>query len=373
MFDDASIYVHFPWCVRKCPYCDFNSHPLKDTDDKSAYCDALIRDWHAQDAKSPQSPEFRTVFMGGGTPSLFAPELMQRVLQTLPLSPEAEITMEANPGTMEHADFGSYRMAGINRLSIGAQSFDDAQLKKLGRIHSADETVAAVMQARAGGFDNINLDLMWGLPGQNVDQAMADLEQALKLTPEHISWYQLTIEAKTEFARRPPLLPVDETLANIEQHGLTLLAEAGYQRYEVSAFARDDAQCRHNINYWTFGDYLGIGAGAHGKLSHIQGSDAAIVRSRKASQPRLYLGNPAQTEYADVANSERVVEFMLNALRLVDGVSFATFESRSGLEWSTVAPTWETLVDQQLVRSDRCATTARGLRYLDSVVASFLA
>jgi len=338
----------------------------------AAYCNALTRDYRAQFTSQPRPPTFQTVFMGGGTPSLCGPDLMDRVLQALPLSKQAEITMEANPGTTEHADFNSYRQAGINRLSIGAQSFDDQQLRQLGRIHSATETIEAVVEARDGGFTNINLDLMWGLPSQSVSEALADLEQAVALAPEHISWYQLTIEAKTEFAKRPPLLPVDGTLADIERHGLAMLAEAGYTRYEVSAFATAGAQCQHNINYWTFGDYAGIGAGAHGKITRFEPADAQIVRSRKPSQPRLYLVDPEHTKYADVVNSQRVVEFMLNALRLVDGVAIPTFEARTGRAWSTITATWESLVDQELVRPDRCATTALGFRYLDSVVAAFL-
>lgn len=368
MLADPGLYVHFPWCVRKCPYCDFNSHPLRDQDSFQRYTDALIEDWSAQRARWAPPGNFASFFLGGGTPSLFAPEDFARLFEHLPRSATTEITMEANPGTTEHASFRDYLGAGINRLSIGAQSFDDVQLKRLGRIHAADEIRQAFWSAREAGFDNINVDLMWGLPQQSVAAAMADLDAAISLQPEHISWYQLTLEPKTEFAKRPPLLPVDDTLADIERHGLQRLADAGYARYEVSAFAVNGAQCRHNINYWSFGDYLGVGAGAHGKVTR----HGAIHRTRKASQPRIYQSAPCETEVSEVPNQERIVEFMMNALRLVDGVSIELFQTRTGMPWSAVAPTWQTLQDRGLVEPARCATTPLGLRYLDSVVAEFL-
>ena len=356
--------------MRKCPYCDFNSHPVKSSSDFTQYTQALLADWQSQSA-SLATP-FDTVFLGGGTPSLFAPAHINTVLEVLNLNAQAEVTMEANPGTTEHADFAQYRQAGVNRLSIGAQSFDDAQLKQLGRIHAAAETASAFNNARLGGFTNINLDLMWGLPGQSAEQALVDLQCAIDLGPEHISWYQLTIEAKTEFARRPPLLPVEQTLADIERLGLALLADAGYGRYEVSAFAKSGHRCRHNLNYWSFGDYLGIGAGAHGKLTQAAGDGLHIRRTRKASQPRLYLAEPGQTSSTEVEQDAIVIEFMMNALRLVDGVSCETFERHTGLAWSKVSDQWGKLVDAGLVETRRCAPTPRGMRYLDSVVGSFL-
>ena len=372
MLSDPGAYVHFPWCVRKCPYCDFNSHPLKSDTDFVQYSAALISDWRAQTQTLEDPPGFRSVFLGGGTPSLFAAPLMQSVLHALPTEADAEVTMEANPGTAEHMDFTDYRSAGVNRLSIGAQSFDDTQLRKLGRIHIAAETVSAFGKARSAGFENINLDIMWGLPLQTVEQALADLRHAIDLAPEHISWYQLTIEAKTEFAKRPPLLPVEQTIADIERHGLALLTDAGYQRYEVSAFARQGYRCRHNLNYWMFGDYVGVGAGAHGKVSCRDNDGLTILRTSKVSQPRRYLAQPQQTTHQAIQADALIVEFMMNALRLVEGVDRQTFQAHTGLDWSAVSTVWNRLVDQGLVEERRCAPTPRGMRYLDTVLGEFL-
>jgi oxygen-independent coproporphyrinogen-3 oxidase len=372
MLPHPAAYIHFPWCVRKCPYCDFNSHPLKDSDDFGAYRFALERDWQSQQRQFDLRDAIETVFLGGGTPSLFAPEHINGALVMLPLADSAEVTMEANPGTTEHSAFADYRDAGVNRLSLGAQSFDDAQLKRLGRIHKAADTLGAFEQARQGGYENINLDLMWGLPEQTASQALADLQTAITLNSEHISWYQLTLEPKTEFYRRPPTLPADETLAEIERLGLELLEANGYVRYEVSAFARDERYCRHNLNYWSFGDYVGIGAGAHGKLSTITDTGLEVRRTRKASQPRLYLQQPEHTDVDTVPLPAMALEFMMNALRLVGGVSKDRFTERTGLPWSDIQPTWQRLHQQGLVEHDRCATTALGLRYLDSVLAEFV-
>ncbi len=277
--------------------------------------------------------------------------------------------MEANPGTTEHTHFATYHAAGINRLSLGAQSFSDVSLAKLGRIHSADETTIAFENARKGGFDNINIDLMWGLPQQTVDDALNDIRRAISFHPEHISWYQLTIEAKTEFAVRTPLLPKEQTLADIEKYGLELLGDAGFGRYEVSAFAKPGKVCRHNINYWQFGDYVGIGAGAHGKLTN---SDGQIWRYAKPHQPRVYLQDSQVINSTLVDSQQLAVEFMMNALRLLDGVSFDQFTHTTGLAWEEIEATWLNLVEQGLVRADRCATTPRGLRYLDAVVTEFM-
>lgn len=372
MLPHSAAYIHFPWCVRKCPYCDFNSHPLREQDDFAAYTQALNIDWQAQQHTLEEHVLFDSVFLGGGTPSLFEPEQMSPVLQKLPRSDGAEVTMETNPGTTEHHLLGGYRDVGINRLSIGAQSFSNAQLERLGRIHNNTETYAAYEQARGAGFKNINIDLMWGLPEQSVGQALDDLETAIALQPEHISWYQLTIEAKTEFAVRTPILPRDAVLADIETQGLLRLEAAGYHRYEVSAFARPGFQCRHNLNYWSFGDYIGIGAGAHGKISNISANGLTIERTLKSSQPRLYQGSPNTTSVKPVPDAERPIEFMMNVLRLVDGVNTETFARNTGLAWQVVEPAWQRLVSQGLVRQDRIATTATGLRYLDSVLAEFL-
>jgi oxygen-independent coproporphyrinogen-3 oxidase len=372
MLPHPAAYIHFPWCVRKCPYCDFNSHPLRAQDNFGAYTRALIDDWQAQQHNIESTASFRSVFLGGGTPSLFEPSQMAPVLQQLSLTADAEVTMETNPGTTEHHLLGGYRDVGVNRLSIGAQSFDNTQLQKLGRIHNSKETYGAYEQARHAGFRNINIDLMWGLPEQTVAGALEDLDAAIGLQPEHISWYQLTIEAKTEFAVRTPILPRDNVLADIEAQGLMRLEEAGYHRYEVSAFARDGYQCTHNLNYWSFGDYVGIGAGAHGKISNYSSNSLTIERTQKASQPRLYQASPGTTTVTPVDLAERPLEFMMNVLRLVDGVETTTFPLRTGLPWAVVEDTWQRLVSQGLVRKDRIATTPTGLRYLDSVLAEFL-
>jgi len=372
MLAPQSAYVHLPWCIRKCPYCDFNSHPLKPEHDLDRYIGSLSQDWQAQRERLHIEQQFHTIFFGGGTPSLFTPEQLSQVLELLSVDPDAEVTMEANPGTTEHADFSDYRAAGINRLSLGAQTFSDAKLKSIGRIHQAEDTIKAFDLARLGGFDNINLDLMWGLPEQTVAEALSDLTQAIELNSEHISWYQLTLEPKTEFFRRQPLLPVDQTLADIERLGLALLKDYGYERYEVSAYARSGRYSQHNLNYWSFGDYLGLGAGAHGKWSNSETSKLSVVRTFKPSQPRLYMESPRQTTHDPVSLNDLPLEFMMNALRLVDGVSKASFTERTGLAWDVVRQRWERLHDRGLVQLDRCATTPMGLRYLDSVLAEFV-
>lgn len=371
--DRLGLYLHFPWCVRKCPYCDFNSHSLRGSLQEQEYRQALARDLADALADVPHGA-VGTVFCGGGTPSLFSPEAFQALLEQVGpwLADGAEITLEANPGTLEHHDFSAYRRAGINRLSLGAQSFDAGQLSRLGRIHGPGDTVRAFEKARAAGFDNVNLDLMYGLPEQTPDQALADLERATSLSPEHVSWYQLTIEPKTEFARRPPVLASEDDIARMERDGLALLEGSGYRRYEVSAFARPGFQCRHNLNYWRYGDYVGAGAGAHGKRSRGRGETLVITRTRKASQPRLYLERPADTGRLAVEPGERVLEFLMNALRLVDGASVETFECRTGLTWDVLEPGWQTLAADGLVQADHIAVTPRGLRYLDSVLEAFL-
>ena len=371
---DFGLYVHFPWCIKKCPYCDFNSHPLKAGTDQVVYLEALLGDWRQQYGSfgrariaQTNTGQIDSIFFGGGTPSLFKPQHLARLLEEVPHQ-GAEITLEVNPGSAEYHRFEDYQDAGINRLSIGAQSFSNAQLARLGRVHQQDETINAVAKAKQAGFSNINLDIMWGLPGQSLAEALQDLRQAIQLQPQHISWYQLTIEPKTEFAGRPPILPVDRVLQEIEQAGLALLAEAGFQRYEVSAFARPGYQCQHNLVYWSFGDYMGIGAGAHGKIT--QGPN--IYRTQRPSQPRLYQQDGQTTELTEIPRSQRTIEFMMNALRLLDGVTQQSFAERTQLPWHSVSQVWQELVDLELVRHDRCATTALGLRYLDSVLERFL-
>ena len=322
------LYVHIPWCVRKCPYCDFNSHERPGEGIPEAeYVERLEADLKRELARGPLGTRVvETVFFGGGTPSLFRPESFERVLELLRtngrLSPEAEITLEANPGTAEAARFAGYRKAGINRLSLGVQSFDDTALARLGRIHDGGEALAAMDMAREAGFDNINIDLMFGLPGQTREQALSDLETAIGFGPEHVSWYQLTLEPNTVFWRRPPVLPEEKSVDDMQEGGLDLLGRAGYARYEISAFALDGRQCRHNMNYWAFGDYLGIGAGAHGKLTD-PGSDR-ILRTRKTRQPRHFLAPGDHTAASEVHRRERSLEFSHECLAPAGGLQRGT-------------------------------------------------
>ena len=363
----VGVYVHFPWCVRKCPYCDFNSHPLRGTLPEDDYLAALLADLRA-DCERFGVGGAQTVYFGGGTPSLFSPPIFRRLLNEVPGDIE-EVTLEVNPGALEHGDFRAYRRAGVTRVSLGAQSFDAAQLKRLGRIHDASASRAAAAEIAKAGFASFNIDLMYGLPGQGVPQALRDLEEAIRLEPSHLSWYQLTIEAKTEFARRPPTnLPDAEQAVAIEDAGLELLARHGYRRYEVSAFARPGHECRHNLNYWTFGDYLGIGAGAHGKRT----VDGEILRTVKPASPRLYLRREPDRLHK-VPLQEQATEFMLNVLRLADGVPRALFAERTGLDFDAIFETVQELIDWGLMRPDRLALTPHGWRQLDGVVARFTA
>src|SRR5580700_1022655 len=316
-----ALYVHFPWCVRKCPYCDFNSYTLNGELAQEPYLERLGRDLEAQ-APQVAGRQIVSVFLGGGTPSLFSPDAIARVLQTagrhLLLSAQAEVTLEANPGTIERGRFAEYRAAGVTRVSLGAQSFDAATLAKLGRIHSPDETRRAASELHAAGLANFNLDLMYALPGQDLAGALADVRQALELAPAHLSHYQLTLEPGTVFAAHPPPLPPEDAAAAMHAQCTQLLAGAGFARYEVSAYARAGARCRHNLNYWNFGDYLGVGAGAHGKLTHPRGAD--IVRTTQLREPRRYLAAAdAALARRSIPRHERPFEFMLNALRLTQG------------------------------------------------------
>ncbi|HRW67501.1 MAG TPA: radical SAM family heme chaperone HemW, partial [Candidatus Competibacter sp.] len=331
-----ALYVHIPWCARKCPYCDFNSHEAREPLPERAYVDALLADLE-QDLPRVWGRRIDSLFIGGGTPSLFSAEALDRLLSglraRLPLRPDLEITLEANPGTVERSKFAEFREVGINRLSIGVQSFDDGHLHALGRIHDRRAAIAAAEAAHAAGLDNFNLDLMFGLPGQTVAQALTDIACALALQPAHLSYYQLTLEPNTRFYRSPPLLPDDETIDVIQERAQEELARHGYPRYEVSAYARADRRCRHNLNYWEFGDYLGIGAGAHGKLSDPAAGQ--IQRLWKVKHPRDYLaraGTPAGVGGdAPVREAELPLEFLMNALRLVEGVPAALFGERAGL------------------------------------------
>lgn len=373
-----------PWCVRKCPYCDFNSHAIRSQDgqpDQAAYVTALLADLDQDlarlvDQDTPMDRPLGSIFIGGGTPSLFEPDrigaLLRGVGERLPRAVDIEITLEANPGTAEVARFAAYRAAGVNRLSIGVQSFDAAQLRTLGRIHGPDEAIAAARMATAAGFERLNLDLMFGLPGQTVSAALADLEQAIELGPSHLSWYQLTIEPNTAFAHRPPPVPDEDRLWAIQQAGMERLARAGYRRYEVSAYARSGDQCRHNRNYWEFGDYLGIGAGAHGKLSLV---DGRVLRRWKPRGPRDYMAvaGTAQGVAGEQAlgRTDLCTEFMLNALRLVDGVDAGLFSERTGVDLQAVAGALDRARRLGLLEAEGLRPTELGQRFLDDLVNLF--
>jgi putative oxygen-independent coproporphyrinogen III oxidase len=374
-----SLYVHLPWCVRKCPYCDFNSHVHKGALPEAEYVAALLADLDA-DAAAAGGRSVATIFFGGGTPSLFTAEslasLLAGIRARVAVSADAEVTLEANPGTIEHGRFAGYRDAGINRVSLGAQSFGNRQLELLGRIHAAADTGRAVGELRGAGYANFNLDLMYALPEQSLDGALEDVASAVALGPPHLSHYQLTLEPGTVFHARPPPLPDEDLAAAIEEHTHASLAAAGYQRYEVSAWARPGAECRHNLNYWRFGDYLGIGAGAHGKLT--QAATGAIVRTEKPKQPREYLalaarGGPFGKE-TPVTPEARPFEFLLNALRLTEGFARGDFEARTALPIGVLERPIAQALDRGLLEPTAAGwrPTSTGLRFLNDLQALFL-
>jgi putative oxygen-independent coproporphyrinogen III oxidase len=382
-----SLYVHMPWCVRKCPYCDFNSHQLKSAAPDGGYIDALIRDFDAELSRA-QGRRIDTVFFGGGTPSLFQPEDFSRLLgalrQRAAFADDVEVTMEANPGTIERGRFDGYREAGINRVSLGAQSFGRRALERLGRIHSADDTHRAVAELRAAKLDNFNLDLMYALPGQSLEEALEDVQIACQLGPAHISYYQLTLEPGTVFHARPPQLPDEDVAWQMQTAGQKLLAEAGFDQYEVSAYARHGKRCRHNMNYWLFGDYLGLGAGAHGKLSLAL--PERILRTAKPKQPREYqeqmqtrtrAGAPGDPigDSSFIAAADLPFEFMLNALRLNEGFTVRDYRQRTGLEMESLEARLADARGRGLLesREDGWRPTDLGRRFLNDLQASFLA
>jgi putative oxygen-independent coproporphyrinogen III oxidase len=370
-----ALYVHLPWCVRKCPYCDFNSHEALGGVPERAYVSALLEDLESQ-LPRVWGRRLESIFIGGGTPSLFSPEAIDELLSgiraRLPWRPDLEVTLEANPGTVEHGLFGGYREAGINRLSLGIQSFDPDLLGRIGRIHDDRDAYRAIDEARAGGFDNLNLDLMFGLPGQSLQQGLADLQAAVGARPEHISWYQLTLEPNTLFAARPPTLPPEETVDALFTRGQLLLRDEGYTRYEISAYARAGQECRHNRNYWEFGDYLGLGAGAHGKLTDVARGN--IERLLQPRQPEAYLQDPGSVRVTPIAQRDLPFEFMLNALRLTRGVPAALFAERTGLPISTLAEARTQALDQGLLEPDPevLRATDLGLRFLNDLLERFL-
>jgi oxygen-independent coproporphyrinogen-3 oxidase len=369
-----ALYVHIPWCVRKCPYCDFNSHEQKGPLQEQSYVEALLRDLE-QLLPHVWGRRLTSVFIGGGTPSLFAPESIDRLLSgaraRLTLEPDAEITLEANPGTVEAARFRGFREAGVNRISVGVQSFDEGMLKALGRIHDAGEARRAI-EAALASFDNVNLDLMYGLPGQDADMARADLEAGIGTGVPHLSAYQLTIEPNTAFFSKPPKLPEHDACADMQLETEKILRSEGYEHYETSAFARPGRRSRHNLNYWQFGDYLGIGAGAHGKISFPD----RITRHSRMKQPREYLA-AANTlvEEREVAANEVPFEFMLNALRLVEGFEVKLFGERTGLQLAAIEKSLQKAEEKGLLERDwqRIRPTERGRLFLNELLELFLA
>ncbi len=376
-----ALYVHMPWCVRKCPYCDFNSHQLKSGRPDTAYIDALIQDFDREHALIAGRP-ITTVFFGGGTPSLFVPEEIARLLSALrarsEFAADAEITLEANPGTIERGLFSGYRDAGVNRVSLGAQTFAASALQALGRIHGPEDTLRAVDELRSAGLDNFNLDLMYALPQQSLDAAVADIETACELRPRHISHYQLTLEPGTVFHAHPPPLPDEELAWSMQIECQARMGAAGYRQYEVSAYAEDGFACRHNLNYWRFGDYVGIGAGAHGKIT-IAGTQR-VLRTTKPKQPREYQdglrgGERPSGGRREVARADLPFEFMLGALRLNEGFSATDYESRTGLSLAELMPALRVAEERNLL--ERFAAgwrpTELGRRFLNDLQAGFLA
>ncbi|MCI0401832.1 MAG: radical SAM family heme chaperone HemW [Gammaproteobacteria bacterium] len=374
-----SLYVHLPWCVRKCPYCDFNSHQVRGGIPEDAYVDALISDLDQSLVHVAGRPII-SVFIGGGTPSLFRAKALERLLTALrarlSMPYDMEITLEANPGTVEAKRFRGYRALGINRLSLGVQSFDDKKLRQLGRIHSGQEALSAIRIAQNAGFENLNLDLMFGLPGHDEASAINDLKLAIECAPAHLSWYQLTIEPNTVFHRHPPLLPEDDVVWAIQIAGQALLAEHGYRQYEVSAYAASQRSCVHNLNYWQFGDYLGIGAGAHSKITTVQGGQ--ITRFSKRRQPSTYLARAGTPDVIDgkrvLTRDDVVLEFMMNALRLTQGFETALFADHTGFPVSAVAEELRTAKAKKLIEWDehRIRPTELGKQFLNDLLCLFL-
>jgi oxygen-independent coproporphyrinogen-3 oxidase len=371
-----SLYIHIPWCVRKCPYCDFNSHERKGDLPEQAYIVAMLEDLD-QDLDFIQGRELQSIFIGGGTPSLFSPQayktLFTGLQKRLTFSSDIEITLEANPGTLEQGRFEGYRAEGINRLSIGVQSFDPRQLNKLGRIHNDDDARRAIACAQQAGFSNFNVDLMHGLSGQSQAEAVTDLQIAVAAGAPHISWYQLTIEPNTEFFKKPPSLPLETDMHRIQNAGFTYLASKDFERYEISAYAQAGHHARHNLNYWQFGDYLAIGAGAHGKITQGNGQ---VLRYQKTRKPEDYLiRTPSRSSKTSIiSQTDLPLEFLMNVLRLQNGFSQALFEARTGLPWASIARRIDTLIDQGLLlnKHQHISPTARGFEMLDSILSEFL-
>jgi len=372
-----SLYIHIPWCIKKCPYCDFNSHAIKADTPEAAYIDALLSDLAIDLQCYTITRPISSIFIGGGTPSLFSPESIDRLLrgieQQITLKENIEITLEANPGTFESHKFAEFRALGINRLSIGVQSFNDKLLKKLGRVHSANEAVIAAEIAHQSGFDNFNLDLMFGLPDSNPNDSINDVTTAISLKPTHISLYQLTLEPNTYFHKFPPQLPNDELIFATQQQCQNLLAAQGFQHYEVSAYSQPGLQCRHNVNYWQFGDYLGIGAGAHGKIT--QALPDQITRTFKPKSPEQYLKDTHKnggTEF--IALAELPLEFIMNHLRLKQGFSIDTYQARTGLAINTLEPALSNCLKEGLLihHDNHYYCSEQGWNFMDNILEKFM-
>jgi putative oxygen-independent coproporphyrinogen III oxidase len=379
----TSLYIHIPWCVKKCPYCDFNSHEQRGASQENAYVEALLADLDADLHDFPWMRERRieTVFFGGGTPSLFAPDSIARILDgaraRLRFAEACETTLETNPGTVEHGRFDGYARAGVNRISFGVQSFNNQKLKRLGRIHDADEARRAVAEAQDAGIAEINIDLMYALPDQDIGEAVFDIEQALLLRPTHVSHYQLTLEPNTVFAAHPPKLPDDDSAWDMQEQCQALLASAGYPQYEVSAYAGGAHECRHNLNYWRFGDYLGIGAGAHAKISDVDGH--RILRPWKLKNPRAYLDSAGKASRLGanvlIEHGQLPFEFMLNALRLNEGFRVGEFESTTGLAQNAIQAQLQHARQRgwlDEISAGHWRPTELGARFLNDLIELFL-
>ena len=371
-----SLYVHFPWCVKKCPYCDFNSHEISGTAPADEYIEKLIEDLDSEKHDEERS-SLASIFLGGGTPSLFGPISIHRLLEAVGSRfdiEDIEITIEANPGTFDQQNFQGYADSGVNRLSLGAQSFDNGSLEALGRIHQAAEIFRAFEGARNAGFNRINIDLMYGLPGQTTTAALNDLRTAISLNPEHISWYQLTIEKNTYFYRFPPDLPDEDTIYSTFEAGGDLLESSGYSQYEISAWAKPNESAKHNLNYWQFGDYLGIGAGAHSKLTDL--SQSRVLRYSRSRQPDDYMKSTnggSRVGYRVLSTDDLIGEYVMNTLRLRTGFELQDFTNRTGLAPELLDQPLQQLLERELLELDnsRVRATALGRRFLDSVVAEF--
>ena len=373
--NSLGLYIHIPWCIQKCPYCDFNSHALKSEAPERRYIEVLLNDLRLDLGFLKAPATVSSIFIGGGTPSLFSVEAFERLLvgisELIPLQQDLEITLEANPGTFESKKFAEFRAIGINRLSIGIQSFDNRHLKALGRIHSSEEALKAVEIAHQSGFEKLNLDLMFGLPEQTNPEMLNDVQTAINLEPSHISFYQLTLEPNTYFHKFPPSIPEDDQVFSGQIQCQQLLDEAGYIQYEISAYAKNNAVCQHNLNYWKFGDYLGIGAGAHGKLSISQPSN--IMRTKKLKSPEDYL-NDCKATVASILEDELPLEFLMNQLRLKAGFSLDHYKAATGLDSLTLDPALSAFVSEGLLlkREGHYFCSEKGWNFLDHILEKFM-